>query len=61
MTTDSTPLAAFTAALTMCEHCRWQVKERHLHRLLYYANMFYMGRNNGNSLIEEPFEAWAAP
>ena len=58
MINNSKPLSTFTAALTMCAHCNWQVKERHLQRLLYLANMFYMGRNNGAPLIEDSFQAW---
>ena len=58
MHNNSKPLSSFTAALTMCEHCDWQIPPRHLHRLLYFANLFYMGRNDGRPLIEDSFHAW---
>ena len=51
-------IAAFTAARTLCELSGWSISNLHLQKMLYFAHMVYIGRNNKEPLIREAFEAW---
>lgn len=47
-----------SAATTACEALGWRISNLELQKLLYLAHMIFMGRNNGDLLISENFEAW---
>ena len=51
-------ISAFTAARKTCELSGWSISNLHLQKILYFAHMIYMGRNDGQPLIREAFEAW---
>lgn len=52
-------ISQWTAAKTICECGDWQVSNLALQKILYIADMIYIGRHGVNSpLIEEDFEAW---
>ena len=48
----------FTAAKTLGECCGWRLLPLKMQKLLYLANMNYLGKNN-SPLIDTPFEAWS--
>ena len=52
--TIATPIAA----KKICALGDWRVTNLKLQKILYLAHMVYMGRNNGEPLIDELFEAW---
>jgi uncharacterized phage-associated protein len=45
------------AAYKICELSDWTVTNLEIQKILYLANMVYLGRNN-TLLINEEFEAW---
>ena len=47
----------FVAAKTLGECCGWHISNLTMQKLLYLANLDYMGKN-GERLIASPFEAW---
>ena len=47
----------FVAAKTLGECCEWRVSNLTMQKLLYLANLDYMGKND-KPLIDSPFEAW---
>ena len=47
----------FVAAKTLGECCGWRVSNLKMQKLLYLANLDYMGKS-GERLIASPFEAW---
>ena len=49
-------ITANKAALTVCYFSDWSVTNLQLHKILYIANMMYIGNNN-EKLIYEGFEA----
>jgi len=51
-------ISAFSAARKLCELSNWQISNLKLQKILYFAHMVYMGKNNGAPLIYENFEAW---
>ena len=51
-------IPALSAARALCELRNWQVSNLELQKILYLAQMFYLGRTNGEPLIAEHFEAW---
>lgn len=53
-----TPLPPFDAAKTIGEISAWQLSNLQMQKILYVAQMFYMGQNNGQLLINAFFEAW---
>lgn len=48
----------FVAAKTLGECCKWRVSNLKMQKLLYLANLDYMGKEEGERLIDSPFEAW---
>lgn len=51
-------ISTFEAAKTLGCLSGWRLHNLQMHKILYLAHMFYMGQNNGNTLIDEEFEAW---
>lgn len=51
-------ISAIQAAKYLCEESDWTLTNLKLQKILYIAHVVYMGRNGGNSLIREKFEAW---
>lgn len=51
-------ISTFQAALKICELGGWQVTNLQLQKILYLASMMYMGKNGGEPLIKDHFEAW---
>lgn len=47
-----------TVCKFVCEVGDWNVSNLRLQKVLYIAQMFYMGRNNGDRLVDATFEAW---
>lgn len=47
----------FQAAKYVCERSSWTVSNLKLQKIIYMAQMVYMGRH-GERLIDETFEAW---
>jgi len=42
----------------ICEKSSWTSSNLRLQKLLYLAQMFYMGRNSGQRLVDTDFQAW---
>lgn len=51
-------VSALQAAKYLCEESGWTLTNLKLQKILYLAHLIYMGRNNGQRLIRENFEAW---
>ena len=47
-----------TAAKELCRVSDWSLSNLAIHKILYLAHMIYMGRNNGELLIDDAFQAW---
>lgn len=47
-----------SVAKFICELGEWEVTPLQLQKLLYLSQMMYMGRNNGERLVDTSFEAW---
>jgi uncharacterized phage-associated protein len=52
------PLTAIQAARKVCEHGSWKITNLGLQKILYLAQMIFMGENNGARLVDADFEAW---
>lgn len=52
------PISSLSAAKKLCELSGWKLSNLALQKILYIAQMVYMGRNNGAPLIDDMFEAW---
>ena len=52
------PLNPMQAARKGCEHGSWKRTNLGLQKILYLAQMTFMGENNGARLIDSDFEAW---
>ena len=52
------PLTSMQAARKVCEHGSWKITNLGLQKILYIAQMIFMGENNGPRLIDTDFEAW---
>lgn len=52
------PISALTAARHMCERRGWTLTNLELQKMLYLAQMMFMGKNNGERLLNGTFEAW---
>jgi uncharacterized phage-associated protein len=46
------------AARKICEHGSWKITNLGLQKILYIAQMLFMGENNGARLVDTEFEAW---
>ena len=55
-----TTLTTFEAAKMLGHFSGWKVSNLAMHKILYLAHMFYMGRREDHSLliVGEKFEAW---
>ena len=42
----------------ICEKGGWKVSNLQLQKILYMAQMYHMGRNDGARLVDTDFEAW---
>jgi len=42
----------------ICERGDWRVTNLQLQKILYVAQMYHMGRSNGERLVDTKFEAW---
>ena len=51
-------ISVMSAATTACEQRNWQLTNLELQKLLYLAQMKYLGENQGSPLIKDAFEAW---
>lgn len=47
-----------SVARLICEEGNWHVTNLQLQKILYLAQMLYMGQNEGEHLAEASFEAW---
>lgn len=47
-----------SVAKYICEKSGWNVSNLQLQKLMYLAQMIYMGRTNGKRLFDGDFEAW---
>ncbi|MDR6955962.1 putative phage-associated protein [Ancylobacter sp. 3268] len=47
-----------SVAKYICEKSGWTVSNLQLQKLLYLAQMIYMGRNGGKPLFDGSFQAW---
>lgn len=47
-----------SVAKYVCEKAGWKATNLQLQKILYLAQMLYMGRNDGKRLIDTDFEAW---
>lgn len=50
-------ITSLQAAKKICELSNWTITNLHIHKILYIANMVYLGRHK-EPLINEKFEAW---
>jgi uncharacterized phage-associated protein len=51
-------VSSSTAARYACRMSGWSLTNLKLQKILYIAHMVFVGRTNGQLLIDEPFEAW---
>ena len=51
-------ISTFEAAKTLGHFSDWRLSNLQMQKILYLAHMFYMGRNNGDPLVDEEFQAW---
>jgi uncharacterized phage-associated protein len=42
----------------ICERGGWKVSNLQLQKILYMAQLYHMGRNDGERLVDTAFEAW---
>ena len=47
-----------SVAKFVCEAGKWEVTNLQLQKIIYMAQMFYMGQNNCDRLVDASFEAW---
>lgn len=47
-----------SVARYICRKADWDITNLQLQKLLYLSQMFHMGRNNGEPLMDAKFEAW---
>lgn len=47
-----------TVCKYICEKSDWTLSNLRLQKILYLAQMFYMGRHNGARLVDANFQAW---
>jgi uncharacterized phage-associated protein len=52
------PISALSAARTLCERSGWTLTNLELQKMLYLAQMVYMGEHDGEPLFSDPIEAW---
>jgi len=52
------PARLDSVAKHLCAYSGWSLSNLHLHKLIYLAQMDYMGTNNGLQLVDANFEAW---
>lgn len=52
------PISALSAAREMCERSDWTLTNLELQKMLYLAQMVYMGEHEGEPLFNGRFEAW---
>lgn len=51
-------VSTFAAARRMCERSDWTVTNLELQKMLYLAQMMFMGKHDGERLLNGTFEAW---
>lgn len=51
-------MSALIAAATLAEKSGWSLSNLQIQKLLYLAQMFHMGENNGAPLFDDDFQAW---
>ncbi len=51
-------ISSFSAAKLICEQGSWRVTNLVLQKVLYINQMLFMGKNNGERLVDASFEAW---
>ena len=51
-------ISTFEAAKKICHLSSWGITNLKLQKVLYLTHMMYMGRNNGQPLINDYFRAW---
>lgn len=51
-------ITTFEAAKKICHLGNWEVTNLKLQKVLYLIHMIYMGKNNGEPLINDTFQAW---
>jgi uncharacterized phage-associated protein len=47
-----------TVGKYICEKSGWRISNLQLQRILYMAQMYYMGQHEGRRLVDADFEAW---
>jgi uncharacterized phage-associated protein len=47
-----------TVCRQICNLSDWRISNLQLQKILYLAQMYYMGRNNSRRLVDTFFEAW---
>ena len=52
------PARLDSVAKYICDKGEWQVTNLQVQKLLYLAQMIYMGRTKGSKLVDGYFEAW---
>ena len=51
-------ISVSSAARFVCELGDWKVTNLQLQKILYISHMIYMGKRNGERLVDASFEAW---
>lgn len=51
-------VSTFAAARRMCERSDWTLTNLELQKMLYLAQMMFMGTHDGERLLNGAFEAW---
>jgi len=51
-------VSIFSAAKHLARYADWSLSNLQIQKLIYLSHMFYMGRNNGERLVNGNFEAW---
>lgn len=51
-------ISSLQLAKKICELSHWHISNLSVQKIIYFCHMFHLGKNNGNVLIDQLFEAW---
>lgn len=49
----------YKVAYSICDLGAWRISNLTLQKILFIMHLLYMGKNNGEPLVNDTFEAWA--
>lgn len=51
-------VSVFDAAKTLGHYADWKLTNLQMQKILYLAHMVYMGKHNGEPLVNDEFQSW---